>query len=156
MKFKIARAWATSKSHRLMRRTEQLCRNARHLPCMIRRATLLIVEPEPRQAISARKLVMETAKFNVITAYSGEEAIELLEKYPKVDAVIVHSEIPDLPPSSVFQDVKKLDPDKPTILLVSGVARSRKNADHIIASDEPEELLQLTRELFGDPRQATL
>jgi response regulator RpfG family c-di-GMP phosphodiesterase len=123
---------------------------------MIRRATLLIVEPEPRQAISARKLVMETAKFNVITAYSGEEAIELLEKYPKVDAVIVHSEIPDLPPSSVFQDVKKLDPDKPTILLVSGVARSRKNADHIIASDEPEELLQLTRELFGDPRQATL
>ena len=34
------------------------------------RPTILIVEPEPNEALSARKLVVETAKFNVTTAYS--------------------------------------------------------------------------------------
>ena len=32
-------------------------------------------------SISSRKLVIETAKFNVITAYSGTEAIETLERF---------------------------------------------------------------------------
>ena len=104
------------------------------------------------QAISARKLVLETAKFNVVTAHSGRETLDLLKKFPAVDGVVVHSELRDVPASDLFGDVKAVNPQKPTILLMSGVARSRKDADYTVASDEPDTLLQLVRRLFGDPR----
>jgi response regulator RpfG family c-di-GMP phosphodiesterase len=114
---------------------------------------MLIAEPEPANALSARKLVMETAKFNVVTSHSAGETRELLAKFPEVDAVIVHSELPGANATDIFAKVKQLSPQKPTILLMAGVQRSRKDADHILPSDEPETLLQLLRQLFGDPRQ---
>ncbi|HEX6906594.1 MAG TPA: response regulator, partial [Terriglobales bacterium] len=49
-----------------------------------------MAEPEPDQAISARKLVLETAKFNVITAHSAREALDLCEQFPAIDALILH------------------------------------------------------------------
>lgn len=122
---------------------------------MITRPTLLIAEPEPAHALSARKLVMETAKFNVVTAHNSRETLELFRKLPAVDAVVVHSELPGGNTTDIFAQVKEADPQKPTILLMSGVQRSRKHADHILPSDEPEALLQLFRELFGDPRGMT-
>ncbi len=120
---------------------------------MIARPTLLIAEPEAANALSARKLVMETAKFNVVTSHSGGETLELLGKFPELDAVIVHSELPGANATDIFRKVKEADRQKPTILLMSGVQRSRKDADHTLPSDEPETLLQLLRQLFGDPRQ---
>ncbi len=117
------------------------------------RPTLLIAEPEAANALSARKLVMETAKFNVVTSHSGGETLELLGKFPELDAVIVHSELPGANATDIFRKVKEADRQKPTILLMSGVQRSRKDADHTLPSDQPETLLQLLRQLFGDPRQ---
>jgi DNA-binding response OmpR family regulator len=116
------------------------------------RPTLLIAEPEPLQALSARKLVLETAKFNVVTAHSGRETLDLFSKFPAVDGVIVHSELRDGCPADIFRSVKETNAQKPTILLMSGAARSRKDADYTIASDEPDTLLKLVRRLFGDPR----
>ena len=119
------------------------------------RPTFLIAEPEPAHALSARKLVMETAKFNVLTTHSSGETLETLRKFPDVDAIVVHSELPDANATDILARVKQFDPQKPTILLMSGVQRSRRGADHILPSDEPEKLLQLLRELFGDPREMT-
>jgi DNA-binding response OmpR family regulator len=116
------------------------------------RPTLLIAEPEPAHALSARKLVMETAKFNVITAHSGKEALDLFRRFPEVDGVVVHSELRDVSASDIFGKVKQKHGSKPTILLMSGVQRSRTDADYTLPSDEPQELLDLVRELFGDPR----
>jgi len=42
------------------------------------RPTFLMAEPEPEQALSTRKLVLETAKFNVITAPLGTRGIRYL------------------------------------------------------------------------------
>lgn len=42
------------------------------------RPIVLMAEVEPPEGLSARKLVLETGKFNVITAYSVEEALETL------------------------------------------------------------------------------
>src|SRR4051812_48605380 len=44
---------------------------------LMARPTLLVAEPEPEAALSVRKLVLETAKFNVLTAHSDEETVEL-------------------------------------------------------------------------------
>jgi hypothetical protein len=46
------------------------------------RPTLIVAEPEPEQALSIQKLVLETAKFNVLAAHSGRECQPLRMDYP--------------------------------------------------------------------------
>lgn len=111
-----------------------------------------MAEPEPEQALSARKLVLETAKFNVITAHSGREALELCQQFPKVNALIVHGSMPGNCGDVVAQ-FKRGDEHRPAILLAASVSASCPGVDHSVSSHSPEELLQLLRQLFGDPRQ---
>jgi hypothetical protein len=55
-------------------------------------ATLLVAEPEPQHALSVRKLVLETGKFNVLTAHSTREAIDLFHLFPNITAAILAGE----------------------------------------------------------------
>jgi len=116
------------------------------------RPTLLIAEPEPLQAISVRKLVLETAKFNVLTAHSAHEAMELFEMFPKLSAAILvkgtGKECED-----VAKNIKKSSHSVPVIVLTSTIGYRCQWADHHVSSFEPEKLLELVRRLFGDPRE---
>ena len=56
------------------------------------RPTFLVAEPEPQQALSVRKLVLETGKFNVVTAHSTREAIDLFHLFPNITAGILAGE----------------------------------------------------------------
>jgi hypothetical protein len=53
------------------------------------RPTLLVAEPEPSEALSVRKLVLETAKFNVLTAHSTREALDLFHLFPNISMGIL-------------------------------------------------------------------
>jgi DNA-binding response OmpR family regulator len=111
-----------------------------------------MAEPEPEQALSARKLVLETAKFNVITAHSAHEAMELCGKFSKIDALIVHGSLHG-DCAKVVAEFKRADGKKPAILLAPSASTSCDGVDHSISSHSPEDLLRLLRELFGDPRR---
>jgi hypothetical protein len=56
------------------------------------RPAFLVAEPEPQQALSVRKLVLETGKFNVLTAHSTHEAIDTFHLFPNVTAAILAGE----------------------------------------------------------------
>jgi DNA-binding NtrC family response regulator len=115
------------------------------------RPTLLVVELEPGSALSTRKLVLETGKFNVLTAHSREEAAELFDLGQRLtSALIVTSDIKDY--SALMEKVKKQRPGLPVILLSPSGNVDAKRADHQRSSHEPQELLDLCRNLFGDPR----
>ena len=118
---------------------------------MVRRPTFIIAEPEPDQAISARKLVLESAKFNVITAHSVAELRELLEVFPASDAVVIHECVPGGDVRAVLGEVKNKRPELTTIFLspnpIADVCDYQSN------SHDPQELLELLRKLFGDPRK---
>jgi DNA-binding response OmpR family regulator len=116
------------------------------------RPTFLMAEPEPEQALSARKLVLETAKFNVITAHSEREALELCQKFSAIDALIVHGSLPG-DCAQVVAKFKGGDGGRPTILLAPSTSTSCDGVDHRVSSHDPQELLELLRSLFGDPRQ---
>lgn len=116
------------------------------------RPTFLMAEPEPEQAISARKLVLETAKFNVITAHSAREATELCQRFPDIDALIIHGSLQG-DCAKVVAQFKRGNERKPAILLAPSSSTSCDGADHTISSHSPEELLRLLRQLFGDPRK---
>ena len=116
------------------------------------RPTLLIAEPEPQEALSVRKLVMETAKFNVLTAQSTREAIDLFQRFPNISAaVLVQSGEIDC--EAVAKVIKRATDKVAVIMLSPRIGAMCSDADHHLSSHEPEELLELTRELLGDPRQ---
>jgi len=56
------------------------------------RPVFLVIEVEQPDGLSTRKLVLETAKYNVLTAHSGKEGIEIAETHP-VQALVLHHEI---------------------------------------------------------------
>jgi len=115
------------------------------------RPTVMILEPEPNEALSVRKLVVETAKFNVVTAYCTGEAKELLRRFPNVDAVVVVAEITDC--EQAVKAAKGSNPSMPVILLSANRNYRCDHAEYHISSHEPEELVELLRSLFGDPRK---
>lgn len=112
-----------------------------------------MAEIEPPEGLSARKLVLETGKFNVITAYSVEEAIETLVAFPRVDVVVLHASVcREMDCDSVIAEFKERIPSMGFIVLSPTSSQDFKLADHTISSHEPQELLNLLRSRLGDPR----
>jgi len=112
-----------------------------------------MAEMEPPEGLSARKLVLETGKFNVITAYSIEEALDTLASFPKVHALVLHiSMCHEMECDDVITQIKAKVPGVPVIALSPTSARRFALADDTISSHEPQELLNLLRSRFGDPR----
>jgi DNA-binding response OmpR family regulator len=118
---------------------------------MAKRPTLIVAEPEPAEALSVRKLVLETAKFNVLTAHSTREAIDIFQAFPNASALIAvdgHKIDCELLTKTVKETIPKIP-----VLVLSGNGGFRvAHADYHISSHEPEELLSVVRELLGDPR----
>lgn len=118
------------------------------------RPALLVAEHEPDGALSTRKLVLETAKFNVVTAHSlpeAEEAIGLLA--PGLAGLVVTSTLgPEDDCSALAQTFKKTKPEAPIIYLSPTGFQHCRWADHQLSTYEPDKLLNLIRDLFGDPR----
>jgi hypothetical protein len=110
-----------------------------------------MIEPEQPEALSARKLVVETAKHNVVTAYDTFEGIDLLRRFPNVDAVLVHAHClrkhPDL-----LKDIKKVVPRKPLIFATPTDSDVPPEADFIVDSHRPDAIL----EILAGPLQADI
>lgn len=116
------------------------------------RPSFIVAEPEPEQALSSRKLLLETFKFNVITAHSIEETLEMVRLFPNCDALIVHCGLRELDGEDTIKTVKTAASKMPIIALTP-MDRQLKWADYIVHSHHPQELLTLVQELFGDPRK---
>ncbi len=116
------------------------------------RPAFIVAEPEPEQALSTRKLILETFKYNVITAHSVSETLELVRLFPNIQALIIHCGIPDFDADDLIKSVKQSTPKLPIIALTP-TERDLKWADYVVQSHSPQELLNLVQGLFGDPRK---
>ncbi len=115
------------------------------------RPTLLVAEPEPLQALSVRKLVLETAKFNVLTAHSTREALDIVRLFPNVTGAVLVGET-SIDCEKVAAALKKAGNETPVIYLHASLGGRCDYAEHNLSSHEPEALTDLVRSLFGDPR----
>jgi DNA-binding NtrC family response regulator len=111
------------------------------------RPCFLVVDQEHSGSISTRKLVIETAKLNVITAYSGVEALETLTKFPKVDAVVLDAGVRDVPCTTLVNQIKQHQPGMPVILAGTLGHDYCPGADHYLETFDPNRLLKLLQEL---------
>jgi len=103
---------------------------------------ILMMEEEQPEGLSARKLVVETAKHNVLTAYNLPNGLDLLHRFPNVDAILVHSHLlrdkPDL-----LAEVRRTCPGKPIIFATPYASEKRPEVDYVVDSHKPSDLLNL-------------
>ena len=115
------------------------------------RPTILMAEPDPIQALSVRKLVLETAKFNVMTAHSPGETLEIVELFPNISMLVVaYDEAFDC--DAIVGSIRRNLKNIPVIVVTSHAGQRCAGANHHVSSHEPERLLELARSLLGDPR----
>lgn len=111
------------------------------------RPCYLVVDQEFSGSISTRKLVIETAKFNVITAYSSQEALDTLQRYSGVDGIVLDSGMPDMPCEALVAGLKAISPTTPIILVGRPKSDRCDGADHFLESFQPVRLLELMQKL---------
>ena len=111
------------------------------------RPCFLVIDREYSGSISTRKLVIETAKFNVITAYSAVEALETLQRFRNVDGVVLDAGIRDIPCCELIGKIKHLAPHLPVITISAPGTHDCPEADHQLETFDPARLLALLRQL---------
>jgi DNA-binding NtrC family response regulator len=111
------------------------------------RPCFLVIDREYSGSISTRKLVIETAKFNVITAYSAAEALETVDEYPKIRGVVMDAGVRDMHCRDLVTAVKAKRPDMPVVVISSPGTQECPEADHLLESFEPARLLLLLQSL---------
>lgn len=111
------------------------------------RPCFLVIDREFPGSISTRKLVLETAKFNVVTAYSGREALDLLRRFPAIDGVVMDAEMDDIPAEDLAQALKIIVPEIPIIVICAPTGPECQSADFRVESFQPAKLLETLRGL---------
>jgi DNA-binding response OmpR family regulator len=112
------------------------------------RPCFLVIDREFPGSISTRKLVIETEKFNVLTAYSAQEAVETLKTFPAIDGAVLDSAIRGMPCEDLVSSLKTIKPSIPVIAVCGPGDPLCANADYRLDSFEPRVLLALLRKLM--------
>src|ERR1700733_5349082 len=107
-----------------------------------------MIEVEQPEGVSTRKLVLETARHNVITAYTTEAGLRLLRRFPNVDVGVVHTELDDYSFEDTVRELKSIRNDVAVIGISPGRGRDMDGADHMLSSHDPHALLQILAERF--------
>ena len=115
------------------------------------RPCFLVIDREFAGSISTRKLVIETAKFNVLTAYSSQEALDTLKAYPSVNGAVVDASMPDMSCSELIAALKEMKPNLPVIAVSAPGTAACRGADFHLESFDPKKLLGILQSL--EPQQ---
>jgi hypothetical protein len=106
-----------------------------------------MIEEEQLEGLSARKLIVETVKHNVLTAYQPESGLDLLQRFPNVDAVFVHARLLPKRPT-LLAEIRSVAPNVPIILASPGASLQSPEAKWIVDSHRPQALLTVLAEEF--------
>ena len=112
---------------------------------LLRSLVILMIEEEQPEGLSSRKLVVETVKHNVLTAYNAKDGIDLLTRFSNVDAVLVHAGLLHRKPD-LLSEIRKLCPDKPIVLASPFAEESNPEANFVVDSHKPQSLVKLLAE----------
>lgn len=109
------------------------------------RPCFIVVDREYSGSISTRKLVIETAKFNVLTAYSAREGIETLKRFPAVDGLVMNAEIHDMERDELIGSLRRIRPAMPIVVVDGSWGGDSSKGDHQVESFDPAQLLETLR-----------
>ena len=128
------------------------------LPETTQPSTVLVVDDErgPRLAL---QLILQR-EFRVLTAQSGEEALEILKSEP-VDAITLDLKMPGLAGQNTLSLIRGVDPDLPVIIITgygsyeSAVKALKLRAfDYIAKPFDSKKILNVVESAVEDRRRA--
>ncbi len=112
------------------------------------RPCFLVIDREYAGSISTRKLVLETAKFNVITAYDATEGIQSLRRFPNVDGIVINAELSDLEDcTGLVATLRDIAPKLEVIVTSTGGRPKCGPQVHYVDSFDPKSLLECLESL---------
>ncbi len=111
---------------------------------------VLMIEHEQPEGLSSRKLVVETAKHNVLTAYTPDDGMELLRRFPAVDIILLHATVLDSHP--LIPAVRRIAPKAPIVVATPHPGQTFPGADFVISSHDPQALIDLLAREFHVPK----
>jgi DNA-binding NtrC family response regulator len=111
------------------------------------RPCFLVIDREFPGSISTRKLVIETAKFNVITAYSALEALETLAQFPAIHGVVIDADIYGMSCNELTTKLKRMKPGIPVVVISAPGDGECSAADFQVESLDPRKLLEALKKL---------
>lgn len=116
------------------------------------RPTVIVLDQPIPNAISNRKLALEVAKFNVLTAFSAAEMLATAQRYD-ADGFVVDSVMVEPAPCELCQEIKRLHGPKP--LIVIGDAEGT-GADYVLETNDAAGLVECALRVFGEPKMVVL
>jgi CheY-like chemotaxis protein len=114
------------------------------------RPCYLVLDREFPGNISTRKLVIETAKLNVITAYDPEEAIATLARFPRVDGVVFNAGLVGMSVEKMIERLRQVVPNITVIVTAATSPRRNTPNEFYIDSLDPKALLDCLQDLNRD------
>lgn len=105
------------------------------------RPCFLVVDNEYPGSISTRKLVLESAKLNVITAYSPEEAIRTLDRFPGVDGVVIDTQIQGRSCAEIVSQIRSKHDGIAIVTVSPGGQDPCGDEQYHVSSFDPKQLL---------------
>lgn len=114
------------------------------------RPCFLVIDQEFPGAISTRKLVLETAKYNVLTAYSAREALSLLERFPRVDGIVMNATGHDTDCAELIRQYRAIAPGLRVILTSGKDLVDCGPVDLALDNYDPRKLLDSLAKMFPE------
>jgi DNA-binding NtrC family response regulator len=121
--------------------------SVRHPIVSMQRPCFIVVDREHALSLSTRKLVIETAKFNVLTAYTAREALETVKRFPAVDGMVIDADTQEFSCADFVRAVKQIAPALPIISVSTPAIGICAEADYHLETFDPARLLALLERL---------
>ncbi len=115
------------------------------------RPCFLVVDNEYPGSISTRKLVLESAKLNVITAYSPEEAMQTLDRFPDVDGIVIDTQIQGRSCSEIVKQIRGKHGTIPIVTVSPGGQDPCGEEQYHVSNFDPKQLLETLHKI--SPRE---
>ena len=117
------------------------------------RPCFLVLDQEYPGSISTRKLVIETAKLNVITAYSADEALETLSRFPDVDGIVIDTILGRRTSEQFIDEVLKIRRDIPIVTVSPGGNDPCGKEQYHVSNFDPRSLLDVLQQICDNDSQ---
>ncbi len=111
------------------------------------RPCFLVIDKQFPGSISTRKLVIETAMLNVVTAYGAEEAIETLARFPNVDGVVLDTETPGMTCRELINRIRGMRAEIPIVTVSPSGYEACGGEQFHVSSYDPQALLEQLRKI---------
>ena len=90
----------------------------------------------------------------MLTAYSADEALDTLKRFPAVDGIVMDAEMPESPCPDLVRALKLLVPSVPVIIVHRPLSEPCTGADHQLDTFDPKQLLSLLQSLCPEHTEA--